>query len=532
MNIIVKKYKSAIILFCLSLFIFYSFIPQQPVYALDGRTYVTIAEAAAITAETAAATGATVAITPIVVGTLVAGALLYGGYKVVSTYGNEIQSYIKSKTDKLSFKETNDYLYTKDGKVGLTPSGYAWANDIGSTLKKDSSFSTNDNTSNIVGNGSPYQFGKFYMRPYSVFSVDKKNYIFVKVSAYDTINICIKGRSDKVSYVKTLTPTKDTYYRVRSYSMSGTAEIHSSEDNKDYYRVTFINGSDGKFYDKTYFTSDSTVYIGYYTESGTVYAPDGVVTSVPPTPMEVGQTVALPSTSTQIEGMTVYDTSLDFGSITSDNFTLDVAPSPSPSPNPNPNENTDIDSDGSIIGKIGEWVGNLVLRIPILGTILQTLLDTLAFLKDFIGKLISSLRDLLISLFIPSSDIFRNKFKSIQEGLNNAFPVNFDILNNLKNANSSEPNLVYPFTIMGINVKLDLNFIKIIVNVSRTISSGLVAIFLTWYHYRHIVHIIRGTSPITGDGHIGQTNSPISEPSANISHNGFSSGNFSNKGGK
>lgn len=191
----------------------------------------------------------------------------------------------------------------------------------------------------------------------------------------------------------------------------------------------------------------------------------------------------------------------------------------------------DISTTGSTTADPTANTGTL--DIPILGDILKVLQKILSFLGTLISSLvtalITALRDLLTKLFVPDSAILTNEFTTVQSKLQNTFPCNLDLLTTLKDASSGEPNFIYSFTVMGVPVTLDLNFIKQVAPYSQMVANGLVAIFLVWYNFRKIIWIIRGTSPVGGDGHTGQSSggsSPVAPSVSPSAMSDFRSGDY------
>lgn len=58
--------------------------------------------------------------------------------------------------------------------------------------------------------------------------------------------------------------------------------------------------------------------------------------------------------------------------------------------------------------------------------------------------------------------------------------------------------------IMGVSKTIDLYFMSKVQPYSYSISSGIVAIWLCWFNYRKVIHLIRGNAPITGQNPSGE----------------------------
>lgn len=158
--------------------------------------------------------------------------------------------------------------------------------------------------------------------------------------------------------------------------------------------------------------------------------------------------------------------------------------------------------------------GSGIMNIPILGDILKVLRDILSFLKTMIGSLITgiitALKELLITLFVPDASFVKDRFISLESDLVKKFPVDLSLISDVGKTSDKDMDFIYHFTLFGVYLTLDINFIKQVAPYSRMVANGLVAIFLVWYHFRKIVWLIRGSAPIGGDGHSGSSPSNIS----------------------
>lgn len=323
---------------------------SQRVYALDGRTYVTIAEATAITAETAVATGASVAIAPVVVTTLVVGAALYGGYKLLDRYGSTIVDKISSTISSWDKTTTNDYLYeySKDGQsyVGLTENGLNWSKQhVTSLVQETTSIPTVGTTTNTTDYSKPYMVGKVYVVPYSVVPEVGHVYHVAKLKNVDWkyIDVAMVDSSffSTTSYIN---PNTDIYIRLIQVRSDVAVAQYRSYDSS-WVGIESVVTVPGK-----------TIGFGYTAPKGVIdIAPSDIVSPVTPVPLEVGQSISLPVTGTKIEGMTSYDTSATPFSVTQETYSTqsvaDTLPSEGASTEPNTDSNTAPNLDLNVPNK-------------------------------------------------------------------------------------------------------------------------------------------------------------------------------------
>lgn len=139
----------------------------------------------------------------------------------------------------------------------------------------------------------------------------------------------------------------------------------------------------------------------------------------------------------------------------------------------------------------------------LLGELLQFLLKPLFV---FIDAFFDLLGNLLKGLFVPSDNFLDSNFKTIQDTLSNKIGIDLSILDSLTKTKEVRGDIFTPivFTIFGHSQSIDLSFLSYAQPYTRALGTGLVAIFLCWYHYSHVLFLIRKSKPIEGDGHSGQ----------------------------
>lgn len=128
-------------------------------------------------------------------------------------------------------------------------------------------------------------------------------------------------------------------------------------------------------------------------------------------------------------------------------------------------------------------------------------------LFDFIKGFFNLLGELLKGLFVPSDNFLDSNFKTIQDTLSNKVGIDLSVLESLTQTKEVRGSIFEPivFTIFGHRQSIDLSFLSYAQPYTRALGTGLVAIFLCWYHYSHVLFIVRKVRPIEGDGHSGQS---------------------------
>ena len=115
--------------------------------------------------------------------------------------------------------------------------------------------------------------------------------------------------------------------------------------------------------------------------------------------------------------------------------------------------------------------------------------------------------EFLKKILIPSDSFFIDEFKSLEGELNGKFNGNgLNYISDFKNNSKSvDPKFIYTFTIMGTTVTLDFSFITRIVPLCHIVFGGLTLLFLAWYHYKNVLLLIRGISPVEGGNFTGNS---------------------------
>lgn len=349
----INKFRNLLLFFLIFSISILSYNSQR-VYALDGRTYVTIAEASAAAAA-CAETGATVALAPQIAIALVIGAAAYGGYKLVSTYGDDVSSFISSSLKKLSHKDVNNYFYKTGNTVSLSNEGLAWSKN---TIK------TNyvDNTDKVVSVPKPdgvVQGSNPFV--YEGYTMQRVPYQADESPSYQTIGTIPAG--DTISFVLTLDGsnhfmqkgwikeiTSSTYtipmnYRTSTYNYNGdtvTVVQYSSslepDDWTDYFNTKKIFGT----------TTNTYSFFGYKTSTGTVTLPGTSIFVETGSSLEVGKTISLPVTDSELDGITISSTELNPVNVSKEDFQISDSVSEGDtdtSPDDNTNTSPDLDLD-------------------------------------------------------------------------------------------------------------------------------------------------------------------------------------------
>jgi len=330
------KVKSLILLFLICTITMFTYYSER-VYALDGRTYVTIAEASAITVETAStmiAGGTTIAIAPAVATALVIGAGLYGGYKLIDTFGPSISSSISSIISSLSNTDVNDYFYKYDvgghSYVGLTNDGYSWSLDKIGNISNASSSSISY---------TPTVFHTYFDYVWTLQGISSTGVYYSSISttfgtvkAGDTIHVGTVRNAETV-YVVNIPCSTDSVITVKgTRNATGVVPLYIYKDGVQYSSTNVGNVS-----------NTSVFNIGYCTDSGTIIASGkDTVTPIAPTPLAVGDSIALPVGTTSVDGITACSTPVNPSSVSPSNFTV-VNPSSVPTPEPSTGTSPTID---------------------------------------------------------------------------------------------------------------------------------------------------------------------------------------------
>lgn len=115
--------------------------------------------------------------------------------------------------------------------------------------------------------------------------------------------------------------------------------------------------------------------------------------------------------------------------------------------------------------------------------------------------------EFLKKILIPSDNFFIDEFKALEGELNGKFDGNgLNYISDFKNNSKSvDPKFVYTFTVMGTTVTLDFSFVTRIVPLCHIVFGGLTLLFLAWYHYKNVLLLIRGISPVEGGNFTGNS---------------------------
>lgn len=116
-------------------------------------------------------------------------------------------------------------------------------------------------------------------------------------------------------------------------------------------------------------------------------------------------------------------------------------------------------------------------------------------------ELEESLIDSIIHIVVPRDDFFKEEFSKLDEKLKNKLPFKTYIetigrlkeVSNKYDGNASALNLEFEY--MGENVKFEIgSYISPYLPQIRMIITGMYVIFIAYYNYRQIMHLIRGTN--------------------------------------
>lgn len=133
------------------------------------------------------------------------------------------------------------------------------------------------------------------------------------------------------------------------------------------------------------------------------------------------------------------------------------------------------------------------------------LLIPINWIVDFFKGFFNLLGELFKALFVPSDSYLSSNFGGIKEELSSKMGIDLGILENLGKAKEVRGDIISPihFSLFGSSLTINLSFIEKIQPYTRAISTGLVAIFLCWYNYKHVITLLRKVHPIEGNGNVG-----------------------------
>jgi len=148
-----------------------------------------------------------------------------------------------------------------------------------------------------------------------------------------------------------------------------------------------------------------------------------------------------------------------------------------------------------LIKQLPELIWNLIK-----GTV-ELIATGIGTIVDFVSNLFVNLLEFIKFILIPSDNFFTDNFQTIETLIADKLNLDMSEIESLKNITEVNP-IVAPieFKIMGVPVSLDFTFVTKIRDMTRTISSGLVGIFICWFHYKKIIWLIRGNAPTDGGG--------------------------------
>ena len=106
---------------------------------------------------------------------------------------------------------------------------------------------------------------------------------------------------------------------------------------------------------------------------------------------------------------------------------------------------------------------------------------------------------MFVYLFVPSDGLFVDTFNGWKSSLESKFGLDLGNIDNLQNIGEQGIQDI-TFTILGVSCVLPISIVNKIAPFSRIISTGLISIFLVWYHYRNVIFLLRETAPFSGDG--------------------------------
>lgn len=151
--------------------------------------------------------------------------------------------------------------------------------------------------------------------------------------------------------------------------------------------------------------------------------------------------------------------------------------------------NPPVDVPGDTTGTISDGL----LNIPILGDILSVLQNILDFLLSMLEKLLEGLKDLAISLFVPSDTFFNDQFNKIKLPLIDKLGYQ-QYIDVFKDFNSDTLQDI-TITIKGQTVVIvKLSIFEKFRNLCNSAVYGLMFFGLAYYNYSQIYRLIRGNS--------------------------------------
>lgn len=362
---IIKKYKSVIIVFCLALFIFYSFIPPRKVDAV-------VAETVAVSGGVVVSTGSIVA--------LVGSTLVASGVLLDSTANDgKICKYIVDELISTGTAINSFGVKTVEGGKQFLTWTSEGVNNFISTLDL------------VRSKGVPYD--KIYVDAGFIPCVKGSILTFYLKGSYWT------EHTVKYNYPYVINAKKYSGYPDFggfSYYTSSTGVFDST-----------ICGSSGGGITYTYSNASGESVCAELDNKYSVPIADDVIGSSVTNGNSVSYqpSIGMPLTPS-IDNTGVLDSSLSmpYGKTWGDIAADMTIP-----------QSTVVDTDTDTVTDTSGTIADGLLNIPILGTILKALLDILAFLKGLIENLINALKELLISLFVPSDTFFNNNFNNLKD---------------------------------------------------------------------------------------------------------------------
>ncbi|GFP78558.1 hypothetical protein [Clostridium fungisolvens] len=138
----------------------------------------------------------------------------------------------------------------------------------------------------------------------------------------------------------------------------------------------------------------------------------------------------------------------------------------------------------NLMENLGDWFSNIGTNI-----------------KDLPNLILDGLKNLLVSLFVPSDNYFTNNFNSLKDSVSSKFG-NSD-LNELKQlgqvGGSVSTSMTADLKVGGVSFTgkvVDFSWIDKYIDTIHGWVAGLMGIMLLIYNYSQILWLIRGTSPI------------------------------------
>lgn len=198
-----------------------------------------------------------------------------GGYSSVSTYSEDLRSYLESKILAMTATELLTYFGTAQDSsnndyVALTPNGYDYSKQTVGEIKTIPQFERyyfSSTTNTVKNNTSSYMLNGYCMKPYAV-KPSGGIYDSFYVSANSGLKVCFGDSTSSWVWDSSSTFNSSYSYYVRFIMSSNTYfQIQYSMNNVNWN--TTAGTSVGSF-----------VHIGYNSNSNTVYVPgSNVITS-------------------------------------------------------------------------------------------------------------------------------------------------------------------------------------------------------------------------------------------------------------